>query len=185
MKGIEKLSDARLGKVLGQEGKISSEVLNAALRECSERGAALAEILVRDGIMTEWDLARVISHEFSLPILLPSSYSIDKDVFALIPREIIRATRVIPVDRFGNILAVAMPLLVSAKVLGDIEMKVKMEIFPYVSPISEINRIVDDRIKEPAAPTPAGGWEKLFDEADLTLKKSDDEPGTEEKLPLG
>lgn len=184
MKGLEKLSDARLGKVLGQEGKISSDVLNAAMRECSEQGTPLAEILVRDGIMTEWDLARVVSHEFSLPILLPSSYSIDKEVFSLIPSELIRRTRVVPVDRFGNILAVAMPLLVSAKVLSDIELKVKMELFPYVAPISEINKIVEDRIKEPAAPARGGGWEKLFDEADLSVKNPGSEPDAE-KSPLG
>lgn len=177
MKGIEKLSDARLGKVLGQEGKISSDTLNAAMRECNERGTPLAEILVRDGIMTEWDLAKLVSHEFSLPILLPSNYSIDKEVFALMPPELIKKTRVIPVDKFGNLLAVAMPLLVSAQILGEIEMKVKMEIFPYVAPISEINKIVEDRIKEPKAPLSDGSWEKLFDEANQSVVKKEPAEG--------
>lgn len=184
MKGLEKLNDARLGKVLGQEGKISSDVLNAAMRECSEQGTPLAEILVRDGIMTEWDLARVVSHEFSLPILLPSSYSIDKEVFALIPSEVIRKTRIVPIDRFGNILAVAMPLLVPAKTLNDIEIVVKMELFPYVAPISEIHKIIEERIKEPDPAVPGGSWEKLFDEADLSVKKPG-EDGEPPKSPLG
>lgn len=175
MKGLDKLSDARLGKVLGQEGKIPSDTLNAAMKECSEGSTPLAEILVRDGLMTEWDLAKVISHEFSLPILLPSIYSIDKEIFALLPPEMVKRTRVIPLDRFGNILSVAMPLLVPHKTLSEIERTTKMEVFPYVSPISEINKIVEDRIKEPEAPGAGGGWEKLFDEADLSVKKIEPE----------
>lgn len=179
MKGIDKLSYSRLATVLAQEGMVPSDVLNELLRESNEKGALLPEILVRDGFLSEWDLAKVVSQEFSLPILHPSHYQIDKEVLARFPAELIRKTKVLPIDSFGGIITVAMPLLAPHATLQEIAAKVKAEVFPYVSLLTEVKKVIDEKFPEPKAPlsqTDAGGWEKLFDEADQQIQKETGKP---------
>ncbi len=190
MKGLEKLNFPRLAKVLGQGGQIPNEVLAEALRESGQTGMPFPDILLRDGLLSEWDLVRIVSQEFTLPILFPSSYSLDKEMFQLLPVDFIRKHRVIPIDRFGDVIVIAMPVLLPAAILEEIESITKLQVFPFVSPKTEIQKILGDRLpkleapaeevpaaaaateEKAAAPVTEEDWQKLFDEADQAIKKA-------------
>lgn len=189
MKGLEKLNFPRLAKVLGQGGQIPNEVLAEALRESGQTGMPFPDILLRDGLLSEWDLVRTVSQEFTLPILFPSSYSIDKEMFQLLPVDFIRKHRVIPIDRFGDVIVVAMPVLLPAAILEEIESITKLQVFPFVSPKTEVQKILEDKLpkleapaeeaplaaakeEKASAPVTEEDWQKLFDEADQAIKKA-------------
>ncbi len=81
-----------------------------------------------------------------------------------------------------------MPLLVPFNVIEEIQKITKMEVAPYVSPFTEVKKIIENKYPETAAPLPKGDdgdeissameedWEKLFDEADESVQKPPQQP---------
>ncbi len=175
MRGLEKLNYLRLSEILSQSGLVEEQLLKDTLQESRRSGMPFPEILIKDKLAGEWDLCRMISKEFSLPILFPKNYVLDNQVLALIPPVMIRNTHVLPLDRFGKTLIVAMPLMVEFSVLEEIRKMTQMEISPYVSPVTQVRSIIEDKLPEPQSMVASGGsdgegWEKLFDEADQEVQ---------------
>jgi type IV pilus assembly protein PilB len=103
----------RLGSLLLEKGLVSDEQLDAALRERAERGGLLGEILVRQGVIFEDELARVLGEQAGLPFADLDTVSVDHHAAAMLPRELGEELCALPV-RFtadgGLVVAVADPL---------------------------------------------------------------------------
>ena len=108
MQGRRKSST--LGQVLIKNGKITAEQLKEALQIQKTRyeGKMLGEVLVKEGYISEDDLYAALSAQFMYPSVDVSRYAINPDVLTFVPRELAVSHQMIPLDRFGNILTLAM-----------------------------------------------------------------------------
>ncbi len=98
---------SRLGELLVREQLISTEQLHKALDASRKSGERLGFALVNSGALSEEDLSRFLSRQYGVPAVNLSEFEIDADVIALIPRDVARKHRVIPMSRAGNALIVA------------------------------------------------------------------------------
>lgn len=128
----------RLGEILMDEGLLSEEQVQEALKRQKATGELLGEALVKLGYLTETDIARTIATQFGYPYLNASRYFIPKEAIALVPVETAVEHQLIPLDKLGKALLVAVSGVVPEEVFAEIERRTSLGISLYVSTSSQI-----------------------------------------------
>ncbi|MCD4652584.1 type IV-A pilus assembly ATPase PilB [bacterium] len=98
----------RLGDILINEGLITTEQLEEALRYQVEKGGRLGSALVQLKYASEEDITEILSNQFGVPSVNLTSFDIEESVLKLIPAEVARKYLLIPISRTGASLTIAM-----------------------------------------------------------------------------
>jgi len=97
-----------LPELLLSEGRINKDQLSRALAKQQETGAFLGEILIEQGAIDEKSLLSFLTKHCKIPHLSLLDYLIDKNLLDLIPKEVCLKYRLLPIDKLGRNLTVAM-----------------------------------------------------------------------------
>ena len=191
MKGIEKITSVRLAEILTERDVVSSEVITDALYSQDKNGEPFVQVLVNGGHITEWDLAKIVTENFNLPFLMAGNYTISDDAKARLPKETLFKYTIVPLDCFGDIVTVAMPVMLSFADIAKIQKEHNCDLFPYVGLISENKKVLTDLHKDypewveaetkrreeeakkrKAAPKKENSdWMSIFDQADESVQQ--------------
>ena len=98
----------RLGELLVRENLISLQQLQKAQDEQRKTGGRIGSLLVKQGSIAETDLTNFLSKQYGVPSISLKDFDIDDDVIKLIPKATAEKHQVIPVNRAGSSLIVAM-----------------------------------------------------------------------------
>jgi len=98
----------RLGELLVRENLISLQQLQKAQDEQRKTGGRLGSLLVKQGAIAEQDLTSFLSKQYGVPAISLKDFDIDEEVLKLIPRATAEKHQVVPVNRAGSSLIVAM-----------------------------------------------------------------------------
>ncbi|MEL6349569.1 MAG: type IV-A pilus assembly ATPase PilB [Myxococcota bacterium] len=98
----------RLGQLLVKEQLITPLQLKNAINSQRSSGGRLGHELTRLGYIEENELTAFLSSQYGVPSINLSEFEIDPDVLKLIPKEIVTRHQVIPINKTGNTLIVAM-----------------------------------------------------------------------------
>ena len=98
----------RLGELLVRENMISATQLQHAQEESRSTGRRLGYTLTKLGFVDDTDLTSFLSKHYGVPSINLSDYEIEPAVIELIPQEVAERHQVIPVNRVGSSLIVAM-----------------------------------------------------------------------------
>ncbi len=130
--------DRRIGEILMAERFITKEELEKALEHQNKYGGSVTQYLLHFGCIDEKKLAQCLSSQFRVPYLPLDAYEIADEVLESIPVDIAEKYWVMPVDRQGDSLMVAMIDPLDTEVIKDLERLTGLEIIPFVGIISEI-----------------------------------------------
>ncbi|MDU0457257.1 MAG: type IV-A pilus assembly ATPase PilB [Geobacteraceae bacterium] len=99
----------RLGEILVKNNLITREQLGQALEEQKLSGnqLRLGTILIKQNLLTEEDLTSFLSRQYGVPIVKLADYEIDPAVTKIIPPEVVQKYQLVPVNRAGATLIVA------------------------------------------------------------------------------
>lgn len=195
MKGIEKITSVRLAEILTEKAAVASEVITDALYAQDKHGEPFVQILVSGGHITEWDLAKIVTENFNLPFLMAGNYQISEEAKKRFPKEALFKHTMVPLDVFGDIVCVAMPVLLSFEEINKIQKEHNCDLFPYVGLISENKKVIGDlhrdykewldkdthRREEEAKrraqqPKKSGDWMSIFDAGDAAIHDTKKKP---------
>ncbi|WP_050724764.1 type IV-A pilus assembly ATPase PilB [Vulgatibacter incomptus] len=98
----------RLGELLVRENLISLQQLQKAQDEARKSGQRIGSALLKVGAIEETKLTDFLSRQYGVPSIDLKEFEIDPEVLKLIPREACEKHSVIPVNRAGASLIVAM-----------------------------------------------------------------------------
>src|SRR5215467_1291327 len=98
----------RLGELLVRENLITLQQLQAAQEQQRKTGGRLGFNLTRLGYIEESELTAFLSKQYGVPSINLSEFEIDPEVIKLVPLEVAEKHQVIPVNRAGASLIVAM-----------------------------------------------------------------------------
>lgn len=194
MKGIEKITSVRLAEILTERDVVSSEVITDALYSQDKNGEPFVQVLVNGGHITEWDLAKIVTENFNLPFLMAGNYQISEEAKVRLPKETLFKYTIVPLDTFGDIVTVAMPVMLSFEEIAKIQKEHNCDLFPYVGLITENKKVLTDlhkdypkwveadqkrreeeAVKRKAAPkskADEGDWMSIFDAGDEAIQQS-------------
>src|SRR3972149_7513355 len=102
------LMTERIGELLRREKLITPEQHKEAIEEQRRSGGRLGYNLTKLGYLTEKDLAAFLSKQYGIPTVDIATHQIDQEVVRLIPEDVARKYLVLPVNRTGSTLVVAM-----------------------------------------------------------------------------
>ena len=193
MKGIEKITSVRLAEILTERQIVTSEVITDALYSQDKNGDPFVQVLVDGGHITEWDLAKIVTENFNLPFLMAGSYQITPEAKARIPQETLFKYTMVPLDTFGDIVTVAMPVMLSFENIAKIQKDHNCDLFPYVGLISENKNVLkemfpdyehwlatdqkrreEENVRRKALPKKGSDsdWMSIFDAGDEAIQQS-------------
>lgn len=132
----------QLGPLLVERKVITAVQLEEALKIQKEKGGLLAQILIGLGYTTEEAVAQVLTAEYGFPFLPLKHYTIDGDLLRLIPESVARQYCMVPVDRIGDTLTVAMADPLNTKAVEDLEMLSRCSVQVFVSTVSDVTEAI-------------------------------------------
>jgi type IV pilus assembly protein PilB len=124
---------SRLGELLVREKLISLQQLQEAQNEAKRTGKRLGVALSKLGYVKDQDLTQFLARQYSLPSINLSSFEIDPDVIKLVPKEVAQKHMVIPVNRAGSTLIVAMADPSNIYAIDEIKFITQYNIEPVVA----------------------------------------------------
>ncbi len=186
---------SRLGDMLVQEGLISPEELEEALRYQVIYGGKLGTNLIEMGLVDEGDVCLALSRKLGVPYVDPEQLmTLPPGTLKLIPRELVEKYRVIPLRLDKNKLSLVMLNPADLAAIDDIAFRTGFVIRPLVAPevrvvmaleryyeiprelryIQAINALAQPRKKNKPKPKAASQDPRMAELADLDLAEIDD-----------
>ena len=163
---------ARLGDMLVKASLVSKEQLEKALRQQESAGGRIGTNLVKLGFISEDDITSFLSRQYGVPSINLSHFDIDPVVIKLVPSEIAQKHQIIPINRTGNVLTVAMADPSNIFAIDDIKFMTGFKVEPVVAAETSIKNSINKYYDS------AGMVEdiiKNFDDRDVeALKESED-----------
>ncbi len=98
----------RLGSMLVSSGLISDDQLKKALSVQKSEGGRLGSILVKLGFVAEDKLMTFLSKQYGVPYVDLSKFEINSAVIKHIPAEVAQKYRIMPINRAGATITIAM-----------------------------------------------------------------------------
>ena len=111
----------RLGELLMDERIISSEQLDEAIQTQSETGGYIGQILVEKGFATAEIINEYLVKQLKIPRLSLLDYDVNEQVLRQIPEELCLRLRLLPIDKLGRILTVAMVDPLDKEALDEVQ----------------------------------------------------------------
>ena len=98
----------RIGELLVAQGAVTEEQLAEGLQLQKERGGKICQVLINLGYLTEESLLEVLGSTKGVVSVKLRHYTIDPDLTEHIPKEFAIQHEVMPLDKLGRLLTVAM-----------------------------------------------------------------------------
>jgi len=139
------MQTSRLGDILVKNNIITSEQLTAALQEQKMSGgqSKLGSVLVKQGLVKEPDLVAFLSRQYGVPTISLADYDIDPAVIKIIPPEVVQKYNLIPVNRAGSTLIVAVSDPSNLFAIEDIKFMTSYNVEMVVTGESDIKGAID------------------------------------------
>jgi type IV pilus assembly protein PilB len=123
----------KLGEMILRAGLIEAEQLQEALESQKGSGDKLGFTLVNLGYVKEEEITQLLSEQYGVPSINLRHFEIDETVINLIPSEVSQKYLVIPVNRTGSTLTIAMADPTNVFAMDDIKFMTGYNIEPVVS----------------------------------------------------
>src|ERR1043166_56406 len=98
----------RLGELLIEAGLVTQSQVDLALREQKKRGGMIGEILVAFGFVSAESMADFVAREAEAKVVNVNRMVIDKEILQLVPFDLAKRLRALPLSRENGSLVVAL-----------------------------------------------------------------------------
>ncbi len=194
MKITQRLDNARLAEALADRGLCEPQALREALQLSGRGNAPFAESIVAANLVTDWELGRVVAELYNLPFLPVEFCEPDSRALQGLDIAFLAEHGIVPLGRFGTVLTIVMPGMVSAEVVAALQIPgTELTVLPVVGTVSgnrrwiemnltpklqaTLSTVIDGAQEALANPE----WGNLFDAADaaVNLELTPPEDGAE------
>ena len=147
MKHFKRTTNKPLGELLVERGVINHEQLQIALTYQKDKGGLFGEVLVELKFATEKDIAQALTCQYGFPFLPLSNYEIDAEVLSSVPENVCRQFCLIPIDKIGKSLTLAMSNPLNVQAAEDVELITGCTVQAFVSTSTEIKQAFEKYYK--------------------------------------
>jgi type IV pilus assembly protein PilB len=139
----------KLGDLLLKAKLITQDQLEAALKVQREEGGKLGEALVRVGAVSDSDITETLSQQFGVPSIDLASFAVDPNVIKIVPGEVARKYGVLPVNKTGATLTIAMGDPTNVFAMDDIKFMTGYNVEPVVASEVALRKAIDKHYGTP------------------------------------
>jgi type IV pilus assembly protein PilB len=143
MKHFRKTVNKQLGEILVERGVITRAKLEEVLVYQKEKGVLFGEAIVQLKLGTEEDVVQALTCQYGFPYLPLANYEIAPEVVATVPIHVCKQYCLVPIDKIGRSLTLAMANPLNVQALEDVEKATDCSVQAFVSTASEINNAIN------------------------------------------
>jgi len=167
---------SRIGELLVREKLISLAQLQKAQDTQRKSGERLGHALTKLGYIQESELTDFLSKQYGVPSIDLEEFEVDPEVVKLIPKEVAERHQVVPVNRVGSSLIIAMGDPSNIYAIDDIKFLTGYNIEVVVSSDAAIKKAIDRYYEEEAGMT----YDDVLEDFDPDeIEVSEDEDGVD------
>src|SRR5437867_137585 len=133
----------KIGEMLLKAGLVSQEQLSSALEHQKKNGGKLGFNLVKLGFVNEDDITQLLSEQYGVPSINLRHFEIDEQVTKLVPAEVAQKYLIMPVNRTGATLTIAMVDPTNVFAMDDIKFMTGYNVEPVVASEIAIREAID------------------------------------------
>jgi type IV pilus assembly protein PilB len=172
----------RLGELLIKAKLITQDQLKEALKAQKESGGGkLGETLIKLGFVSEEDITECLSQQFGVPSINLAHFDIDQSVIKLIPGDVARKYNILPVNKTGATITIAMADPTNVFAMDDIKFMTGYNVEPVVASELAIRSAIENyygtthslelkKVMEDLQTSEAADLEVLEDEEDRDVE---------------
>ncbi|MDF1553842.1 MAG: type IV-A pilus assembly ATPase PilB [Deferrisomatales bacterium] len=133
----------KLGDLLVRDNLLATHDLEKAKQDQRKNGGRLGEALVRLGLLDEQQLVNILSKQYGIPAVNLENFEIDPEVVKLVPEDLVHKYRIMPINRVGSTLIVALEDPSNMFAVDDIKFMTGYNVEVVVASASSIKQAVD------------------------------------------
>jgi type IV pilus assembly protein PilB len=133
----------KLGDLLLKAKLVTQDQLNEALKLQQSSGLKLGEALVKLNAITEDDITETLSAQFGVPSINLTHFEIDPSVLKLVAADVARKYNILPVNKTGATLTIAMSDPTNVFALDDIKFMTGYNVEPVVASEQSLQLAID------------------------------------------
>ncbi|NLY78189.1 MAG: type II/IV secretion system protein [Tissierellia bacterium] len=137
------MSKIKIEDLLVYYGKITQEQLNMTLKKNEYSRKNIIDLLIEEGYVTDDDVVEVLEWELGIPSIDLNEQTIDPNIVSMIPENMARRYEMIPVNKNGKYLYVAMVDPMDIYAIDDISLYTNCEIKPLITKRNSILHCID------------------------------------------
>ncbi len=134
----------RLTNILVDEGLVSQEDVDEAIRIKNNTGENLGTILIDMDCLGPHDIPKILCTHFQLPFISFRNYDIETKLVSLFPPEFLHQHKLLPFDSVGEMLLCAVTEIPSDKTLAEIPRITKRKVALYTGLMEEIEKVLNE-----------------------------------------
>jgi type IV pilus assembly protein PilB len=176
----------KLGELLVRTGRINQTQLNEALALQKDQGGRVGTNLVKLGYLTEKQLVDSLSQHFKVPAVELVGVEIDEAVLKIIPADLARKYTILPVNKTGATITVAMIDPTNVFAMDDVKFMTGYRVEPVIASETGIRAAIDryygsthaielKKVMEDLSEESGSDLEVLEEEEDLDLATLEEE----------
>ena len=165
-----------LGERLADRGLLTERQIDMAMHEQKRTGAMLGEILTQLGFVTPQGLSLALAEQGGVQFVELNEWAITMDVLALVPEAMARRLNVLPLERDGRVLTLAMANIYDIAALTEVENHARLRVKVVGAPEEAIQTKINEAYGERKS------IEDLIEEAIQSALR--DRAGAELQLPI-
>src|SRR5271170_5583164 len=123
----------RIADALVEDGLLNMPQVEELLEQQKKEGSRLVKLIVEKSYVSEHDLAVCMGRVLNVPPINLARVGIPDEVVDLLPRDVARNHKVVPVARLDNKLFLAMADPLNVLALDDVKRITKLEIAPLIA----------------------------------------------------
>jgi type IV pilus assembly protein PilB len=124
---------SRIGELLLREKRVSPQQLAQAQEEAKRSGKRLGIALTKLGYVKDQELTQLVARQYSLQTINLAEVEVDPAILKLIPKEICHKHQVLPIQRKGATLVVAMSDPANIYAIDELKFLTQYNIEPVVA----------------------------------------------------
>jgi type IV pilus assembly protein PilB len=132
----------RSGELLVEDGLATPDEVEHALKIQGERGGRLCTILMDLGHLDESDLVSFLAKRFALPHLDLGDLDLDVEVVKYVSPEFAKENQIVPVDRVGGMLTIAVVYPLSTSQLRELEEVSRLSVKQIAATRTDVMKVI-------------------------------------------
>ena len=137
----------QLGELLAERNLITKDQLKRALEVQKDKGGLIGQVMVDLGYVSEEAIAQAITAQYGFPYLPLENYEIDTEIVKIVPKNVSIQYCLIPVDKIGSNITVAMANPLNSQAVEDIALLSGLCVQLFVSTASDIKKAIEKYYK--------------------------------------
>ncbi|MCM8787266.1 MAG: GspE/PulE family protein [Candidatus Omnitrophica bacterium] len=132
---------------------ISNQDLEKIISIQKSKEVSLIELLIKEGYITETEVVNLLCEYFSFVPIKIANINISKEVLELIPESVAKKYLILPIEKIGSTLTVAMADPLNVILIDDLKRITNCHINPVIASITEIKEEIYRYYSKPSTET--------------------------------